>query len=97
MARVRPLADRVLVRRIEEEMEKVGGIIIPDTAKEKPQKGEVIEVGPGRLDEKGGRIPMEVKKGDKVIFSKYAGSEVKIDGVEYLIMREDDILAIIED
>jgi len=92
--KVKPLADRVLVKRIEEEEAKVGGIIIPDTAKEKPQKGEVIEVGPGRLDEKGNRIPMEVKKGDKVIFSKYAGTEIKIEGEEYLIMREDDILAV---
>ncbi len=94
--KVKPLADRVLVKRIEEEEVRKGGIIIPDTAKEKPQKGEVIAVGPGRVDENGKRIPMEVKVGDKVIFSKYAGSEVKIDGEEYLIMREDDILAIIE-
>lgn len=96
-AKVRPLADRVLVKRIEEEETKVGGIIIPDTAKEKPQKGEVIAVGPGRTDDNGNRIPMEVKVGDKVIFSKYAGSEVKVNGEEYLIMREDDILAVIED
>ncbi|RKZ00892.1 MAG: co-chaperone GroES [Candidatus Hydrothermota bacterium] len=95
--KVKPLADRVLVKRIEEEEVRKGGIIIPDTAKEKPQKGEVIAVGPGRLDEKGNRVPMEVKVGDKVIFSKYAGSEVKIEGEEYLIMREDDILAIIEE
>lgn len=95
--KVKPLADRVLVKRIEEEETKVGGIIIPDTAKEKPQKGQVIAVGPGRTDDNGNRIPMEVKVGDKIIFSKYAGSEVKIDGEEYLIMREDDILAIIED
>ncbi len=94
--KVKPLADRVLVKRIEEEEVRKGGIIIPDTAKEKPQKGEVIAVGPGRVDENGKRVPMEVKVGDKVIFSKYAGSEVKIDGEEYLIMREDDILAIIE-
>jgi len=94
---VRPLADRVVIKRIEEEEEKSpGGIIIPDTAKEKPQKGEVIAVGPGRLDEKGNRMPMEVSVGDKVLFSKYAGTEVKIHGEEYLIMREDDILAIIE-
>ncbi len=95
--KVRPLADRVLVKRIEQEEVRKGGIIIPDTAKEKPQKGEVIAVGPGRLDENGNRVPMEVKVGDKVIFSKYAGSEVKIDGEEYLIMREDDILAILEE
>jgi len=97
MKKVQPLADRVLIKRIEEEEQKVGGIIIPDTAKEKPQKGEVIAVGPGRLDETGKRMPMEVKPGDKVIFSKYAGTEVKIEGEEYLIMREDDILAIIEE
>ncbi len=94
---VKPLADRVLIKRIEEEEVKKGGIIIPDTAKEKPQKGEVIAVGPGRLDENGKRIPMEVKEGDKVLFSKYAGTEVKIGDEEYLIMREDDILAIIEE
>ncbi|MEO0231398.1 MAG: co-chaperone GroES [candidate division WOR-3 bacterium] len=94
---VKPLADRVLIKRIEEEEVKKGGIIIPDTAKEKPQKGEVIAVGPGRLDENGKRIPMEVKEGDKVLFSKYAGTEVKIGEEEYLIMREDDILAIIEE
>ncbi len=94
---VKPLADRVVIKRIEEEEEKSpGGIIIPDTAKEKPQKGEVMAVGPGRLDDKGNRFPMEVKVGDKVLFSKYAGTEVKIQGEEYLIMREDDILAIIE-
>ena len=94
---IKPLADRVLVRRIEEEEIKKGGIIIPDTAKEKPQKGEVIAVGPGRIDENGKRIPMEVKAGDKILFSKYAGTEVKIEEEEYLIMREDDILAIIEE
>ena len=94
---VKPLADRVLIKRIEEEEVKKGGIIIPDTAKEKPQKGEVIAIGPGRLDENGKRIPMEVKEGDKVLFSKYAGTEVKIGEEEYLIMREDDILAIIEE
>jgi chaperonin GroES len=94
---VKPLSDRVLVKRIEEEEVKKGGIIIPDTAKEKPQKGEVIATGPGRLDENGKRIPMEVKEGDKVLFSKYAGTEVKIGEEEYLIMREDDILAIIEE
>ncbi|MCD6086746.1 MAG: co-chaperone GroES [Candidatus Hydrothermae bacterium] len=95
--KVRPLADRVLVKRIEEEEVKKSGIIIPDTAKEKPQRGEVIAVGPGRLDEKGQRVPMEVKVGDKILFSKYAGNEVKIEGEEYLIMREDDILAVIEE
>jgi len=95
--KIKPLADRVVVKRIEEEEVKKGNIIIPDTAKEKPQKGEVVAVGPGRVDEKGNRIPMEVKVGDKVIFSKYAGSEVKIDDEEFLVMREDDILAVIEE
>jgi chaperonin GroES len=94
---IKPLADRVLVKRIEEEEIKKGGIIIPDTAKEKPQKGEVIAVGPGRVDENGKRIPMEVKEGDKILFSKYAGTEVKIEDEEYLIMREDDILGIIQE
>jgi chaperonin GroES len=96
--KIKPLADRVVVKRLEEEEAKSpGGIIIPDTVKEKPQKGIVVAVGPGRLDEKGNRIPMEVKVGDKVIFAKYAGSEVKIGGEEYLIMREDDILAVVEE
>lgn len=96
--KIKPLADRVVVKRLdEEEAKSPGGIIIPDTAKEKPQKGIVVAVGPGKLDEKGNRIPMEVKVGDKVIFAKYAGSEVKIGGEEYLIMREDDILAVVEE
>jgi len=95
--KIKPLADRVMVKRIEEEEVKKGGIIIPDTAKEKPQKGEVMAVGPGRVDEKGERVPMEVKVGDKILFSKYAGTEVKVGDEEYLIMREDDILAIIEE
>lgn len=96
--KVKPLADRVVVKRLEEEEAKTpAGIIIPDTAKEKPQKGIVVAVGPGRIDENGNRVPMEVKVGDKVLFAKYAGSEVKIEGEEYLIMREDDILAIIEE
>ncbi len=94
---VKPLHDRVLVQRLEEEEKTKGGIIIPDTAKEKPQQGRVIAVGLGRLNEKGERVPMEVKENDRVLFSKYAGNEIKIDGVEYLIMREDDILAILED
>ena len=93
--KINPLADRVLVKRIEEEVKK-GGIIIPDTAKEKPQKGEVIAVGPGRLDEKGKRVPMEVKKGDKILFAKYAGSEVKFGEDDYIIMREDDILGVLK-
>lgn len=96
--KIKPLADRVVVKRLEEEEAKTpAGIIIPDTAKEKPQKGVVVAVGPGRLDENGKRIPMEVKVGDKVLFAKYAGSEVKVNGEEYLIMREDDILAILEE
>ncbi|MEO0119421.1 MAG: co-chaperone GroES [candidate division WOR-3 bacterium] len=93
--KIKPLADRVVVERIEEEEIKKGGIILPDTAKEKPIRGKVIAVGPGRLDDKGNRIPMEVKKGDIVLFGKYAGQEIKIDNKEYLIMREDEILAII--
>ncbi|MDZ7374543.1 MAG: co-chaperone GroES [candidate division KSB1 bacterium] len=92
---IKPLADRVVVKPIEEEEKKQGGIIIPDTAKEKPQKGEVVAVGPGKIDENGKRVPMEVKVGDKVLFGKYAGTEVEIDGEQYLIMRESDILAII--
>lgn len=93
--KVKPLADRVIIRPLEAQEMKKGGIIIPDTAKEKPQEGEVIEVGPGRRDEDGELIPMEVKKGDKVLYGKYSGTEVTIDDVEYLIMREGDILAII--
>jgi len=94
--KIRPLDDRVLVIRLEEEEKTEGGIIIPDTAKEKPQQGKVVAVGPGKLNDKGERIPLTVKKNDKVLFGKYAGTEVKIDGEEHLIMREDDILAIIE-
>ncbi len=93
--KVKPLQDRILVERVEEEVRK-GGIIIPDTAKEKPQKGKVIAVGPGRVDENGKRIPMDVAKGDYVLFGKYAGNEIRIDDKEYLIMREEDVLAIIE-
>ncbi|MCR4424143.1 MAG: co-chaperone GroES [candidate division WOR-3 bacterium] len=93
--KIKPLQDRILVERVEEEVKK-GGIIIPDTAKEKPQQGKVIAVGPGRIDEKGNRIPMEVKKGDYILFGKYSGNEIRIDDNEYLIMREDDVLAIIE-
>ncbi len=95
--KLRPLADRIVVKRIEEEEVKKGGIIIPDTAKEKPQKGKVIAVGPGRLDDQGKRMPMEVKEGDIVLFSKYAGTEVKVDDEELLVMREDEVLAVIED
>lgn len=93
---IKPLNDRVLVLRIEEEQKTSGGIVIPDTAKEKPQEGKVVAVGPGRFDEKGKRIPMDIKKNDRVLFGKYAGNEIKIDGVEHAIMREDDILAIVE-
>jgi chaperonin GroES len=93
--KIRPLYDHILVERIEEEVKK-GGIIIPDTAKEKPQQGKVIAVGSGRRDEKGNRISLEVKKGDIILFGKYAGTEVKIEDNECLIIREDDILGIIE-
>jgi len=94
--KIRPLNDRVLVVGIEEKEKTTGGIIIPDTVKEKPQEGKIAAVGPGKWDENGKRIPLEVKKGDRVLFGKYAGNEIKIDGVEYLIMREEDILGIIE-
>ena len=94
--KIRPLNDRVLVLRIDEEEKTAGGIIIPDTAKEKPQEGRVVAVGPGKTDDDGKRIPLEVKKDDRVLFGKYAGTDIKIDGVEHLIMREDDILGIIE-
>jgi len=94
--KVKPLNDRVLVLRIGEEEKTTGGIIIPDTAKEKPQEGKVIAVGPGKVSDEGKKITLDVKAGDKVLFGKYSGTEIKIDGVEHLIMREDDILAIIE-
>jgi len=94
--KIRPLHDRVIVKRIKEEETTKGGIIIPDTAKEKPSEGKVIAVGNGKLLENGTLKPLEVKKGDKVLFGKYAGTEVKIDGEEHLIMREDDIIAIVE-
>ena len=90
-----PLGDRVAVRRVEEEAKSKGGIIIPDTAKEKPQEGEVVALGTGKTDDDGKKVPFTVKKGDKVLISKYGGTEVKIDGEGYLIMREDDILGII--
>jgi len=93
---IRPLHDRLIVRRMEEEEKTKGGIIIPDTAKEKPVEGKVIAVGEGRVKKDGTKIPMEVKKGDRILFAKYAGSEVKIEGEEYLMMREDEILAVIE-
>lgn len=94
MASLKPLGDRVVVKVIEEEERTAGGIVLPDTAKEKPQKGEVIAVGTGRLLDNGERVPLEVKNGDKVIFAKYGGTEVKLGGEEYLILRESDILAI---
>ena len=94
--KVRPLHDRLIVKRLEEEEKTKGGIIIPDTAKEKPIEGKVIEVGKGKIKEDGTTIPMEVKKGDQILFAKYSGTEVKIDGEEHLIMKEDDVLAIIE-
>ncbi len=94
--KIRPLGDRLLVKRIEESEETRGGIIIPDTAKEKPMQGEVIACGPGRTLDDGKLQKMEVKTGDRVLMSKYAGTEVKIDGVDYLILREDDVLGIIQ-
>jgi chaperonin GroES len=95
--KVKPLADRILVRRIEAKEQKKGGIIIPDTAKEKPQEGKVIAVGAGRLDEKTGkRVPLEVKVGDRVLIGKYSGTEIKIDDEEHLILREDEVLGVIQ-
>ena len=91
----RPLHDRVLVRRVEAEEKTAGGIIIPDTAKEKPQEGNVVALGTGKLDDNGKKVEFTVKKGDKVLISKYGGTEIKVDGESYLIMREDDILGII--
>ena len=93
--KIRPLHDRILVKRIEEETTTKGGLIIPDTAKEKPQEGRVVAVGSGKLLEDGSVRPLDVKTGDKVLFGKYAGSEVKLDGDEHIIIREDDVLAII--
>ena len=93
----RPLHDRVVVRRIEEEAKTPGGIIIPDTAKEKPQQGEVIAVGPGARDEAGKIVALDVKVGDRVLFGKWSGTEVKIDGVEYLIMKESDIMGVLNE
>ena len=94
--KVRPLQDRILVRRVAEEEKTKGGIIIPDTAKEKPAEGEVIAVGSGKVDEKGKVRPLAVKKGDRILFGKYSGNEIKIDGVDHLILREDDILGVLE-
>ncbi len=94
--KIRPLGDRVIVKPIEEKEVKKSGIIIPDTAKEKPQEGEVIAVGPGKIDETGKKIPMDVKAGDKILYGKYSGTEIKIDDKEYLIMHQEDILGIVE-
>lgn len=94
--KIRPLNDRVLVKRLEEDETTKGGIIIPDSAKEKPAEGEVVAVGHGKLNDKGERVALELKAGDRVLFSKYGGTDVKMDGDEYLIMREDDILAVVE-
>ena len=93
---IRPLHDRVLVKRIENEEQVRGGIIIPDTAKEKPQEAEVVAVGPGKVQDDGSRSPMDVKKGDRILIGKYSGSEVKLDGEDYVILREDEILAVLE-
>jgi chaperonin GroES len=93
--KIRPLNDRLIVKRVEEEQKTAGGIIIPDTAKEKPQEGEVVAVGPGKRDEDGKRIALEVKAGDRILFGKYAGTEIKIDGEEHIFMREEDILVIL--
>jgi chaperonin GroES len=94
--KIRPLGDRILVKRIKEEEKTKGGIIIPDTAKEKPQEGKVVAVGKGKRSEKGDIIPPEVKSGDRILFGKYSGSEVKLEGEEHLILREDDILGVLE-
>jgi len=94
--KLKPLQDRILVQRIEEEKTTKGGIIIPDTAKEKPAEGKVVAVGHGKLGEDGKRIALEIKKGDRILFGKYSGTEVKIEGEDYLILREDDVLGIIE-
>ncbi len=94
--KVKPIADKVLVKRIEAEEKTKGGIVLPDTAKEKPKRGKIVEIGPGKLLDDGSRSKMQVKKGDEVIFASYAGTEIKIDGEEYLIMDESDILAVVE-
>jgi chaperonin GroES len=95
--KIRPLHDRVIVRRVEEERKSAGGIVIPDTAAEKPMKGEVVAAGPGKLLDDGKVHPLNVKAGDKVLFGKYSGTEVKVEGEELLVMREDDIMGVIED
>lgn len=93
---IRPLNDRLIVKRLEEEEKTKGGIIIPDNAKEKPSQGEVIAVGSGKILEDGKKLPLEVKKGDRVLFGKYSGTEIKVDGNEYLMMREEDVLGVVE-
>ena len=93
--KVRPLHDRIIVQRLEEEEQQVGGIIIPDTAKEKPQEGKVVAVGKGKVKEDGGIQPMDVKAGDTILFGKYSGQEIKLDGDDYLIMREDEVLGVV--
>ena len=97
ISKMKPLSDRVIVKPLEQKETKKGSIIIPDTAKEKPMEGEVMAAGPGKVDDKGARIPMDVKKGDKILYGKYSGTEVRIDDVEYLIMHVDDIMAVIHD
>ena len=94
--KIRPLQDRLIVKRLEEEEKTKGGIIIPDAAKEKPMQGEVIAVGKGKVADDGKVMPLDVKAGDRILFGKYAGTEIKLDGVEYLIMREDDVLGVLE-
>jgi len=94
---VRPLHDRIIVQRLEEGEQKIGGIIIPDTAKEKPQQGKVIAIGSGKAKDDGKRVPLDVKSGDTILFGKYSGQEIKLDGEEYLIMREDEVLAVIDE
>jgi chaperonin GroES len=93
---LRPLQDRILVKRVEEETKTAGGLFIPETAKEKPQRGEIVAAGKGKKTEDGKVLPLDVKVGDKVLFGKYAGTEIKVDGEDYLIMREDDLLAVVE-
>jgi chaperonin GroES len=93
---IRPLNDRIIVRRMEEQEQMRGGLYIPDTAKEKPQEGEVLAVGAGKLLETGQRIPIDLKAGDRILFGKYAGTEIKLDGEEYLILREDDVLGVVQ-
>ncbi len=94
---VRPLHDRIIVQRLDEGEQKIGGIIIPDSAKEKPQQGKVVAVGDGRMTEEGTRIPLDVRSGDLILFGKYSGQDIKLDGEEYLIVKEDEVLAVIDD